>query len=85
MTQIVLCQLLESDYTEKMLSQIETLQTQTHKDSHCTLRDLYFGHDRKEEGGCEHRHWPVSLDQAVGSDQQLHDKATMEMGLPGIF
>lgn len=65
--------------TQKMV------HTHTHKDSYCTLHDPYFGHDSEEEGNCKHSRWPVSLDQAAGWNQQRHDKATMELGLPGIF
>lgn len=61
------------------------LYIHTHKDGHCPLRDPYFGRDSEEEGGCRHSHWPVSLDQTAGMNQQRHDIATMELSLPGMF
>lgn len=44
-----------------------------------------FGNDSEDGGSCRHSRRPVSLDQAAGWNQQRHDKATMELGLPGIF
>lgn len=38
----------------------------------------------RREGSCKRRPWPVSLDQAAGWNQHSRDKATIELGLPGI-